>query len=538
MRISIWKPAVAGILFLSMFSCIKKEKYEGIGVEPWQPDLAVPVINGTLELKDLAENIDKSQVNVIEDQDGLYILVYKDTLESEKAEDLIKIPDQQFSKVYGVPSLPEIAFPNKTTEKVFQESYQFTMSNGEKLKYADLKGGNLVLTSNSGFNTNLNITVTFSSLISNTTGQPLKTIFSVKKGVNTLPPISLAGYTLDLDGADGTKINTLEYQVKVAFSTGSAGETAGVVDVDFSMENLKYKTLYGNLGTYNFPPTAGTVNIDIFENVEHGEIIFNDPRIILNFENSFGVPSSFRFTQFETVTDNNQVEKISNTNNNPGTLNTNGGPNVLNAPANIGQVAYTTYEVNATNSTIVKAFEHAPSMLNYSVIPSIISGTGINHFITDNSRIKVYATAEIPLDARIKVYTLTDTIKDIDLPDDDFIQQATIKIKTTNSLPVDAYVQGYWLDEKGKILDTLIVPAKDLLVSGQINQDGIVVAPTEQYIEITYNKARYDKIKNATMLKIEGNMETSKAGTVPVKFYSHNHIRIQVAVNVKGKVEF
>jgi hypothetical protein len=520
---------------MNMTTCIKRD-FDKVGIDPWEPSYAVPVINGKLTIRDLAEHIDESQINVVEDQNNLYKLIYRDTVQSDIAENVIKLPNQEYNLLAGLTFTKNNSLNAGTPiTDTYSEKSNFLAENDQKLVYANLKGGTLKFTLTTNLPHNIDIKLTIPSLTKDGSqySQVLTYNYSGQGTTNTIVTGDLSGYKLDLSG-NGNETNKLTWEAEVNFKpTGNTSVGNESVALKLDITDLKFSLLYGDIGTYTFPEFNGKVKIDIFENASQGEIVFNDPRLKFEVDNNIGAPIGFEINQFETKTDYGQVVQLTSS----GSLKI-PGPNSLLYPSIIGEKALTTYTLNKTNSNIVEAFKPAPSQLNYAVVPKIVSDGTKTNFIQDKSQIKVYAEAEIPLDATVKIYRLTDTIMDIDLPDNDYIEYALIKIKNSNTLPVDVQIQGYWLDDNNQIIDSLLLSGSKLINSGPIDQNGNVLSPGIHYQEENYDKARYDKIKKSKKLLIAGDLKSSNEGNTPVKFYSYSELKLQVSVLVNGKVEF
>jgi len=520
---------------LSMTTCIKRD-FDKVGIDPWEPSYAVPVINGNLNMKDLAEHINEDEINVVEDQNNLYYLIYRDTVQSDIAENIIKLPNQLFSTNAGLSagknSNLNLGIPVTNT---YNEKSDFQAENDQELVYANLKGGILTFTLNTNLPHHIDIDLTIPSLTKNGVPytQKLQYQYQGQTAVNIAVTGDLNGYKLDLSG-NGSETNKVTWNAVVNYSpSGNISVGNESVILNLAITDLKFSLLYGDIGNYTFPEFSGRIKIEIFENADQGEIIFNDPRLKVEIDNTFGAPAGFDLTKFETQTDYGQIVPFTSS----GALNI-PGPNVISYPKTIGQNSMTNYLLNKTNSNIVDAFKPAPSALNFAVVPVITSDGTKTNFIQDNSQIKVYAEAEIPLDATIKIYSLQDTIKDIELPDNDYIESVLFKIKNTNTLPIDVNIQGYWLDENNQRIDSLLISGTKLINSGAIDQNGNVLSPGIQYQEEFFDKARYEKIKNLTKLLLVGDLKSSNQGNTPVKFYSYNELNLQISILVNGKVEF
>jgi len=94
------------ILFLSC----RKDNYENITTDTTlRPIVALPLVNSTLEIKELISALDSDYIK--SDENGQLILVFSDTLVDLKLEDLMEIPNQ--TQNYAV-NLEAISIPNQS----------------------------------------------------------------------------------------------------------------------------------------------------------------------------------------------------------------------------------------------------------------------------------------------------------------------------------------------------------------------------------------------------------------------------------------
>lgn len=505
-------------------------------LQDWEPSAAIPIINAHMTLEDVVENIDKSVINVYEGADQLYIFRYRDTIYSQTAESYINIPDESFSGSYGV-DLPEsVALASGTNiEKSFTETFTYDFIENMSVKYADLKSGLLQISLSSDFMHDVTLTFTINSLKNN--GIPLTRTYNLSYTgvipVSVSDNIDLTGYRLDLSG-DNSTTNSFSLDAHVSItSSGNPASSANSISYSFDISNLGYRLLYGNVGEYVLPRFADEVTIEIFENALYGDVYFSDPRFKLELDNSLGVPVSFTVDELQAETDYGEVIPLT------GPIIP--GPNTINYPsfAERGSFALTQYHLTKDNGyNVVDAFNPAPSKIQYGVTAAVGTPSGTDFFVLDTSRIKVYAEAEIPMHGRIGIFSMADTAKNLDLPDREFVESATFKLRIENYVPVEVWVQGYWLDSTGTVLDSLVIPAEKVIASGPIDANGEVISPMVKYTEIHYDAERYSKIADATSLLIRGDLRTSDNGSTEVKFFSYNYMKVQLSVLAQGKIAF
>jgi hypothetical protein len=522
---------IFSLVFLLSAGCQKKEDLN-IALPDWTPTEAVPFVNSNMTLRDF---VDTKEVNILEDPNGLYTFVYKDTMESPSAEDIIKIPNQSHNFAIGFNSTDIINntpfTTGKTITKTTSTNFSVNLNYGANLKYIDLKGGVLPISFSSDFKHQMSLTLTFASLKKN--GVPLVKTYSLNYAGTSPVTISdniiLDGYRIDLSNG-GTATNRFDYSVSYTItSNGNVISVADQVRINLALQSLKYSLLYGDIGQFPISPYNGSLSIDVFDRTIIGDIFFEDPKLKVTFDNSFGVPVSFSINKLEAVTTDDQVIPITHT----GSMNTD-----LNFPGNteIGQSATTEIILDKGNSNIQDVLNPAPNKINYSVQTTIGASGSVDRFVTDKSKIKVYVDVEIPLDGRIKVYGLQDTVT-VDMPESEYVEKATLKLKTTNKFPVDIKLQIYFLDSDNTVLDSLISPNEYIATSGQLDANGKVASPSIKYTEIVFDKNRYDKIDGAKRIIIRGGLATTNNATVSVKFYSFYTFTTQISLLTDLKVK-
>ena len=89
---------------LSLGGCLAWFEVEDVEIEPWQPTVAVPLIDSEVDIYDLSTGIDTAFINT--QTSDLIEFVYQDTLTSSRLGDLVEIPDFSTSGQGQVP-LPE-----------------------------------------------------------------------------------------------------------------------------------------------------------------------------------------------------------------------------------------------------------------------------------------------------------------------------------------------------------------------------------------------------------------------------------------------
>ncbi|HEY8402507.1 MAG TPA: hypothetical protein VIK89_14665, partial [Cytophagaceae bacterium] len=473
-------------------------------------------------------------VNIIEDSDGFYTFVYKDTASSPKAEDLFKVPNQSYHLGLGFPLEKTIGFAEgKSIEGDYTGNFNFDLNNNAALKYIDLKAGYLLVDLSSNFRHDARLQVTFHSLIKN--GAPLQQTIDFDYNnsipVHTQRTIDLTGYRIELSNGD-TTTNFFDYTATLTLV--SSGQPISISDslmIDLKMQNLKYSLLYGNPGVFPIDPATGSVTIDVFDKTVISNLYFEEPKVKITFDNSFGIPASVTINKLETETvDGNKTPFTSSALNDPITLN-------YPLATETGQSKTTELLLDKNNSDIQTLLSPGPHKVNYTITTQLGSSATADKFITDESRINVYVEVEIPIYGTISIYALQDTFN-IGLPEREYVERALMKLKTENELPIDVYLQVYFLDNTNTIIDSLLVQDDNVIVSGVVDNTGKVIAPASKLSEVELNKIKYDRIADTERMIVRGSLITTNNTEKSVKIYSHYKLNVQISLLADAKINF
>ena len=295
------------------------------------------------------------------------------------------------------------------------------------------------------------------------------------------------------------------------------------------------------------PEVADSIdlNLKLFNKVTDGSFYFEDPKLHITFENSFGTPLEVNLTRLEAWSSGSGLVPAVLTNLSGDTMQQS---TIFFSPAYSsipGQKVSTTYSFNKTNSNLEDwvtdtaanrfVFYAAKGIINPS--PSIPANT----FVTDSSTLDIEVKVELPLYGRGNYVVLGDTVPfnmDINEPTGSPINasEATLVINTYNGFPLDANVQIAFLDSTNSIIDSLFSGnQKELIEAPAIGgfPDYKVLTPSHKMTEITVNKTRLDQWAKANRIIITGSLTTSGQGAGLVKIYAGYSLEIKLAARAK-----
>ncbi len=508
-RLALLFPVLMLLLFAA---CQRFDELEGIDSAEFDAEYAIPLLNTSLSIKDALEKFEDLSTIVI-DPDGLIHFTYKGDVITQNSDTIFKRINETLS---GVPifvnskrmALP-LEFPDGLSfdRLVFKEgkfrwsfqhrhpdpvSFQITMPqlsrDGQPLAFsASLPG--------------------YSG-----TGNPPTYLLSLAY------PTDLANYEVIPDPL--TDSVYVEYEL---IRSNGQPDTASLVGVAF--DSLRFSYMEGYLGIQEHKGGRDTIVIDFFDDWVRGDIYFEDPTVVFNIENSFGIPTESRVKVFEVFTVRGETLPLESP------YVTNGISFPYPSIDEVGVTKRENFVFNKQNSNIDLILGAGPLAIDYDVdaVTNPDTNTSIRGFITDSSYYRVRVEVDLPLYGRSFDFLARDTFE-IAFDDYEKVRNAEFKLVTVNGLPLDVGVQGYFLDESGAVLDSLFESRQRVIESAVVNGDGVATAPTEDVTFVDFPDERFDGIRNARRLAIVASFSTTNEGQQSVKVLAEQSVQVKLGV--------
>lgn len=509
--------------------CIKKKDldFKHLKVDNWQPDWALPIINSNLTLK----NILQSNTFLSEDGQGLYSLHYTGDLFSARAEDYVKIPDQNFNTPNLTLTIPintaSYTGPAINDSKSGHFTYSDPMS-GAQLERIDVKSGTVTFNVVSTFQQNVTATITFPTVKRGGTTLQLNVGIAYPSTSSSMT-LNLSGYSFDLTNGGTTARNDLPYTINFTLTaTGQQLLSGDHISATVSLTDIKYSYVRGYLGTYDIPIPSDTINVAVFDNSINSQIFVNDPKINLSFRNSFGVNVS---TQFDTL-----YGETSTGTSTPHYLVPNVNVAGASSPGTASTSSYT-LDSSTTSGQVQNLFNPAPNKIIYGGRVRINPGgtPGASSFVTDSSMITLAADAELPAWFKIITFTLQDTTKLLLPEDSSILQSAEFKLLMDNNLPLYGRVQVLFTDENYHVIDSLIDTGGDIIGEAPVSSEGKTTGRVQKVSTFNMTHDEYSamapRVRHAI---IKGQLKSS--GSNSIKILSSNGMVVKLAFRFKLNV--
>jgi hypothetical protein len=385
-----------------------------------------------------------------------------DEIFSQRAEDIIHFPDQNFSyqSYKDIPVLP----PGLVDTISFDYSYQFiTDTVGQRLDSMLLKNGQMYIHCKTNLNRDeANATVLIPEIVNIASGEPLKIFAPVNNPggqeawVEFEESIDLTGYktvfTADSPGGN----NSITFLLEIVFQ-GDNNPDLSPYEFNFDgyLRDIEFEKIFGYIGHYEIP-FSDSIDISLFDKTILGGIQVGPGAvdIYMDVHNSIGTPVMFAATELYVTSTKNPPYHVDIH------LFGAGLPNIFPVDApdinQIGQSIET--NLDFSNSNLGQAFNIAPEMFYFDLLAMTnpMGDTTVTNFLLDTSRISMDMSLEVRLFTAISNFVVEDTVDFIFDEDPGFVNNLLIRLNATNRFPLNANLQVYFADNGYNVLDSLI----------------------------------------------------------------------------------
>jgi hypothetical protein len=473
------------------FSCEPLDDIENIETARFDAEYAVPIFNTQLSLRETLESFEDLNTIYV-DENGLIHFQYSGDLLTQNSNDIFESIND---KISGIP-IPLTS--NNTPIPLGDDT-------GLEFDRLEFKSGGFAWGIEHSFEQAAEVTLTLPQITKD--GAPLsfsRTLGAAENGgtsqYNTLLlPAELAGYVVDADPETGEIY--AEYEFTLADGTP---ETPNFIAITFL--DLTFNYMEGYMGVEEHKGTD-TIEIDFFDSYVRGDIYFADPTVTFKVENTFGIPTRSRVNEFEVYTVDGETLQLT------GEFIDNGIDFPYPELNEVGEIAYGSFEFNKDNSNIAEILGSGPLAIYYDVdaITNPDENTDIRGFITDSSYYDVRVEVDLPLYGTSTDFIGRDTFE-IEFNNFDDVDNAEFKLVAENELPLEVLIQGYFVDERGVVLDSLFEERQLLIASAKVDEEGNAMGATEQVTFIDFQNDRFQKIQPTKNVRVVASFYTANEG--------------------------
>ena len=532
-------------LFLaSIFASCKKSDQVDLSSLQTYHHVAIPLVSAEIDVEDMLER-DTGDI-ISTGTDGELFLAYVTNPTSISASEIVEIPEQSFS-ISVNPVTQNLPSLNNTIPYVGSSINTLTFPSGEELTSIEFSQGILTIDFENNLLHEVVVTITIPSLVDDL-GNYFSDILTVDSNNTGVTQANLSNYIFDLTKGN---IGYNEIVVNLDVNINGSGSPINTTDdliFSFSMDNLEFETIYGDL-KYKKIDDLGSVPlvIDIFSNSESAvQFLLTNPKIEHTIQNSFGFSvnmgmDSMYYEDLQGVFLGNVLYDSA------AAGNLQQAPfyfPAIQQPSIQGDSVTSIITMDATNSTINELINSTPkSIISYPVVVVNADSTITNNnIISSSSKITVSTEITLPLEGYAGGWVMGDTIP-FDFKVDELfssetdIDSAIIKFTTTNGWPVEVNFTLELLDSNMNLLSS-IADEELVLQSATLDANGKVIADSEQKVTLLgCDESCVDYLnqtKFVNLLVTAGSSDYDNQRTV--KIYSDYKLQLSMALLISGRM--
>lgn len=532
----------AGLLLsIILFSCNKGEQVDLSTLQTYH-NVAIPLISAEIDVEDMLQG---DTGNIISTgNNGELFLAYVTPTTTINAGEIVDIPDQSFSvSVNPAPS----TLPVFTGSVNFQDTNvnTFSFPNGEELTSIVFSQGILTINIVNDLSHEVVLSITIPSLVDDQ-GNSYNDNLVANANNSAVTQANLSNYTFDLTkGANGHNDMVVYLDVTINGS-GSPINVSDNLSFSFSMDNLEFEAIYGDLKYQQFDLGSVPLEIDIFKNSENAiDFLLTNPEIKHTIQNSFGFKANMGMQQMY-YEDLQGVFLADILYDSSASGNLQAAPfyfPTIQQPIVEGDSVNSILSMNASNSSIDQLINATPKQIisNPVVVVNADSTITHNNFVLSSSEISVSTEITLPLEGYAGGWQMGDTIP-FDFKVDELytseteISEAVIKFVTTNGWPLEVTFTLKLLDsaynELSSIADSTVV-----IQSGNLDANGRVESSSVTITELACDEGCVDNLNETKHVILLVTASTSDYNNQQsVKIYNDYKLGLSMALLISGRI--
>ena len=529
-------------LTLIFTSCKKTDEIDLSTLQTYH-HVAIPLVSAEIDVEDMLER-DTGDI-ISTGTDGELFLAYVTPPTTINASEIIDIPDQTFSiSVNPAPqNLPSLI---NSISYLDTNINAFTFPLGEELSSIEFSQGILTIEILNNLSHEVVLEITIPSLV-NAQGNFFSDILTASANNPAVTQANLSNYTFDLTkGSLGFNEMVVYLEVTINGS-GSPINTTDDLTFSFTMDNLEFSSIFGDIKYQQFDLGSIPLPLDIFSNSESAvQFLLTNPEIKHTIQNSFGFTAnmgmqSMYYEDLQGVFLGDVLYDSS------ASGNLQAAPfyfPAIEQPASQGDSVTSIITMDAANSTINELINSTPKSIISSPVVVVNADSTItnNNFILSSSNISVSTEITLPLEGYAGGWVMGDTIP-FDFKVDELfssqtdIDSAVIKFSTTNGWPIEVDFTLQLLDSNFNLLSS-IADGEMVLQSATLDANGRVVQDSEQKVTLLgCDESCVDNLnetKHVILLVTAGTSDYDNQQSV--KIYSDYKLQLSMSLLVSGRM--
>ena len=496
-----------GITLLS--SCADFDGVNEMEVVRPEAEYAIPLLKADINMQSLLEQFDEyTQFDTTDS--GVILFRYSGDLLKRTSSDIFQSIENSLNGAL-IP-IPDTVFP-----------IPFNSPDGMEINLLDVRTGSINYAFSTDVEEDFTLTIRFPQLFTNGVSYEETKEYSYNGNtISGFGSVSLPGKRLLADDMGNVNI---EYEAVTAsgeeFLLGTFG--LQIIDLTFSYAEGKFlnQTHEGQLDT---------IEIEVFENWKGGEIFFEDPKITIRVDNSFGVPTRSVVDKFDITNVENEIYSLE-------------GPAISDGidfdyPEldEVGETKTTTFTFDKDNSNVQTILGTRPVFIEY-LVDAITNPDGneeVIGFIWENSEYSVNVEVELPICGKVIDFLVLDTFElDMSFLGDDLIKEAELKLYYETELPIGIGMQLRMLDENDNEIGVIFPDGPVDFNAANVDMDGEVVSSSSEELRFVLSESDIDNISISKKLILDANFNTPQNDEVSVKVRPNQSLGFNLGIKIK-----
>jgi len=523
----------AACLLVALLSC-KKTDVKKLSLGEWNPNLAVPLAHSTFDVYDVFAHTNAEDLVVIDPNTGLLALVYKSDIATLNGNQYVSINDFSESKNLSLSTLGGTVSPSfsSTFSHSGNEEIDFSFDNSAQIKEFKFDDGDLFFNISSTFRHPVTISFSVPSLKKN--GVMFSKTINVNAASGSASTATLyedlAGYVADLTLGNTTS-NKLQvnYQITVN-GNGNPVLTTDQISLDFGFSSLKMDYAKGFFGTRSLVVPSDSVLLKVFQYSDEGYFELVDPEIRFYLTNSFGLPISLNINQIRTININNgQVLNLLGYSQ----------QHLLNYPSVMGDSSLTTIVFTKNNTTnLEQVVSPAPKYVTFdaNAVANPNGNTGVDNFVTKNSRLKAYCEVELPLHGLAHSFKLRDTVNFSTPTEAENLKSVMFRLIIDNGFPINVLAKLRFLDENYQEVFTYSNDQLLLADAAPVDGNGKVTSNKKKITDLKLSENQIQLLDHVKYIELQAEANTLDfASGKHIKIYESYKLNLKLSGQFEGK---
>ena len=531
------------LFFTLIFASCKKSEQVDLSSLQTYHHVAIPLVSAEIDIEDMLER-DTGDI-ISTGNDGELFLAYVTPPTYISASEIVEIPEQSFS-ISVNPAPQNLPALNNSISYADTNINVFTFPSGEELTAIEFSQGILTINIVNNLSHEVVLNITIPSLVDNLGGY-FSDVLTAPANNPAVTQANLSNYVFDLTkGSLGFNEMVVYLDVTINGS-GSPISTTDDLTFSFSMDNLEFSTILGDIKYQEFDLGSIPLEIDIFSNSESAvEFLLTNPEIKHTIQNSFGFTANMGMqAMYYEDLQGNLIGNVLYDSSASGNLQP--APfyfPTIQQPLVQGDSVISVIAMNASNSTINELINSTPKSIvsNPVVVVNADSTITNNNFILSTSKISVSTEITLPLEGYAGGWVMGDTIP-FDFKVDELfssetdIDSAVIKFSTINGWPVEVNFTLELLDSNMNLLSS-IADGEMVLESATLDANGRVIDVSQQKVTLLgCNESCVDNLNQTKFVILLVTAGTSDYDNQQsVKIYSDYKLQLSMALLISGRM--